>query len=181
MTVLDIVLHPQPILKKVAAEVCEFDEALLALSQNMHDTMKNAKGIGLAAPQVGISKKIMLVDITEMDADEDLADPDDPEEGAEFFVNPKIIEGTGSLIYEEGCLSIPGVTADVERYEEILVEYQDLKGNNKQSKARGLRGVVIQHETDHLNGILFIDHLSPLKKNMLINRYNKLLKELSDD
>jgi len=150
------------ILRQVATDVDEFDEKLMRLGEEMIDFMHDADGIGLAAPQVGISKRILVTDIS----------PIEEGEGPSVFVNPTIIESMGECTLEEGCLSIPEVREDVTRPEEILLKYQTTSGETKTEKFSGWMARVLQHEIDHLDGILFVDYLSPVKKKLISNRFS---------
>lgn len=164
---LPIVTYPDPVLTTVATEVTEFNEELETLCTNMLYTMYKAPGIGLAAPQIGLSKRIFVVDVgysreeTEEGSDEYVLGNFNPM----VFINPKIVLKEGEITYQEGCLSLPEVYEDVKRFEHIKVEYQDTKGNQKEMEAHELLSICIQHENDHLDGIVFIDRLSQLKKN----------------
>ena len=130
----------------------------------MEETMYKAPGIGLAAVQIGILKRVVVIDISK----------DDGKKNPLFFVNPKIIyKSENTSTYEEGCLSLPGQFAEIERPAECLVKYLDFYGKEKQLKADGLMATCIQHEVDHLDGILFIDYLSKLKKTMIIKKLKK--------
>ena len=147
------------VLRETADEVTEFDAGLSDLAKEMIELMHNSDGIGLAAPQVGISKRLLVVDLSPMEKE---AEP-------LTFVNPVIIESSGECTLEEGCLSIPSVTEEVSRPEKILLKYQDLDGEEQTAEYDGWYSRVIQHEIDHLNGVLFIDHLSPIKQKLILN------------
>ena len=147
MTRLDIAVAGAPVLRKTAEKVTRFDKKLGKLLDNMAETMYSADGVGIAAPQVSISKKIVVIDVGD---------------GRVELINPEVIEKRGSCTNVEGCLSVPDYEGEVERAEEVIVTYQDRKGNKEMLKADGLFAVAIQHETDHLNGILFIDKAKSL-------------------
>ena len=133
-----------------------------------YETMYAAPGIGLAAVQVGILRRIVVIDISK-----------DKEKNPIFLVNPEIIEkSTNTSVYEEGCLSLPGQFAEIERPAECTIRYIDYEGRQKQLKADGLLSTCVQHEIDHLNGVLFIDYLSKLKKDMIIKKLIKHKKEI---
>ncbi len=175
---LEIHTYPDPVLTKVAQEVEIFDKELEELCLNMLFTMYHAPGIGLAAPQIGISKRIFVIDVT-FDRDET------EEDSGEFtlsnfaphiFINPVIKEKEGEIIYQEGCLSLPGIFEDVKRFENIVVEYQSLNGDKQEMAANELFSICIQHENDHLDGIVFIDRLSILKKNFFKKKLTKAKK-----
>ena len=150
------------ILRQVASEVEDFDEKLIRLGEEMIDFMHDSDGIGLAAPQVGISKRVLVIDISPMEDDE----------VPRVFVNPAIIESMGECTLEEGCLSIPDVREDVTRPEEILLKYNTTAGETKTEKFSGWMSRVLQHEIDHLEGVMFTDYLSPIKKKLISGRFN---------
>ena len=167
MALLNIHSFPDPILRKKALPVTEFDQSLDETAQSMLETMYVSSGIGLAAIQVGILKQIIVIDLKSGDEDIGLREP-------HVFVNPKILKKFGSTVSEEGCLSVIDFRGDIERYENILVEYKDVKGNIHQIKAEEMMSICLQHEIDHLNGILFIDHLPVLKQKMVKKKLTKL-------
>ena len=167
MTLLNIHSFPDPILRKKALPVTEFDQSLDKTAQSMLETMYVSSGIGLAAIQVGILKQIIVIDLKSGDEDIGLREP-------HVFVNPKILKKFGSTVSEEGCLSVIDFRGDIERAEKILVEYKDVKGNIHQIKAEEMMSICLQHEIDHLNGILFIDHLPILKQKMVKKKLTKL-------
>ena len=153
MTVLDILLAPDPKLTTPCKPVKAIDNDLSKLLDDMLETMYAAPGIGLAAPQIGILKRFFVVDVAEGDSKE-----------PHFFINPEIIERSENRsVYEEGCLSLPKQFGDVERSEEVKVRYQDRQGKMRDLDADGMLARCIQHELDHLDGILFVDHLSCLE------------------
>ncbi|NIN71848.1 MAG: peptide deformylase [Gemmatimonadetes bacterium] len=164
---LDVRLLGDPILRQRADEVEEIDDELRELAEEMFETMYTEEGIGLAAPQVGVSKRLFVMDIRE-----DEAQP-------QAVVNPVIIEHSGSERGEEGCLSLPGLIGAVERPAHIVMEGLDLGGRPLRIEASDLLARCIQHEIDHLDGVLFIDHLSPIKRKMLLSKWKKRLKEES--
>jgi peptide deformylase len=175
---LEIYTYPDPVLTKIAENVKpeEFNEELKELCKNMLYTMYNAPGIGLAAPQIGISKRIFVIDI-------DYEREETSEGSGEYtlsnfnprvFINPTFKIKEGDITYQEGCLSLPGVFEDVKRFEHIVVEYQDTEGEVHEMEANELLSICIQHENDHLDGIVFIDRLSNLKKNFF---KKKLIKQ----
>jgi len=152
-------------LRLKAKEVEAFDDELKILVEDMAATMWDAPGIGLAAPQVAESVRVIVVDRT------------GPDEEKEYMalINPEIIEHQGTQVDEEGCLSVPELTAQVQRYKKITVAYRTEDGEAKQIVAEDRFAVVLQHEIDHLNGVLFIDHLSPLKRNLYKKKRKKML------
>jgi peptide deformylase len=164
MTVLQILTAPHPVLKQKAQPVAAVDDAMRQLMDDMLETMYAAPGIGLAAPQVGISKRVIVVDVAPKDA------PRQPLR----LVNPELVwVSDDDSRYEEGCLSVPEHYADVVRPAAIRVRYRDEQNQLQELAADGLLATCIQHEIDHLDGILFIDHLSALKRNVILR---KLLK-----
>jgi peptide deformylase len=170
MSLLDILKYPDPRLKEVSNTVTVFDDELSLLATDMLDTMLSAPGAGLAAPQVGELKRMIVID-----------NRDDPEEeyGSKVLVlvNPEITRMEGYQDEKEGCLSVMELTANVERAMLVEVKYQDLNGKKHTMEAIGHKAVILQHETDHLDGILFIDHLSPLKRELYIKSLGRKKKE----
>ena len=167
MAIRKIIQYPEPVLRLKARDVEVFDEDLRILVEDMAETMYDAPGVGLAAPQVAESVQVIVADITK------------PGEERQFLalVNPKITKHEDAQIDEEGCLSVPELTAKVKRYKKITVQYQDTDGNAQELVTEDRFAVVLQHEIDHLNGILFIDHLSPLKRNLYKKKRKKMLAE----
>ena len=165
-----IVIEPDPILRKESKPVEKVDDELRRLLDDMLETMYAAPGIGLAAVQVGILKRLIVIDISK---DKEKKDP-------LFLINPKIIsKSKQTSTYEEGCLSLPGHFAEIERPAECQINFIDYNGKKKEIKANGLLSTCIQHEVDHLNGVLFIDYLSKLKKDMIIKKLVKHKKEFN--
>lgn len=152
MALRTIIYLPDPRLRAVSKPVEHFDEALQVLIDDMFETMYEAKGVGLAAPQIGINLRLCVVDVT----------PDKTQQLV--LINPQIIAQEGEKTYNEGCLSIPGAYDEVVRADKVTIKAQDRHGNWYEIEADGLLGECFQHELDHLNGKLFIDLLSPLKK-----------------
>ena len=165
MALRKIIEYPEPLLRLKAKEVDIFDDELKILVEDMAETMWDAPGIGLAAPQVAQSVRVIVVDITEPDEEKHYM----------ALINPEIIEHEGTQMDEEGCLSVPELTAQVQRYKKITVNYRTKDGESKQLIAENRFAVVLQHEIDHLNGVLFIDHLSPLKRNLYKKKRKKML------
>ncbi len=176
---LSIHTYPDPVLTKVAEEVTEFNQELKDLCLDMLYTMYNAPGIGLAAPQIGISKRIFVIDVdyNREETSEGSGEYNLSNFNPKIFINPKIESKEGETTYQEGCLSLPGVYEDVKRFDHIVVSYQDTDGNNQSIDAKELLGICIQHENDHLDGIVFIDRLSPLKKNFFKKKLIKAKKQ----
>ena len=165
-----IVIEPDPILRKKSENLEIVDDELRALLDDMLDTMYAAPGIGLAAVQIGILKRLIVIDISK----------DKEKKNPLFLINTEIISiSKKTSIYEEGCLSLPGHYAEIERPAECQIKYVDYNGKEKELKADGLLSTCIQHEVDHLNGILFIDYLSKLKKDMIVKKLAKHKKELN--
>ena len=164
-----ILIEPDPFLRKKCEPVETVDDHLRKLMNEMLETMYDAPGIGLAAIQIGILKKIIVIDISK----------DKDEKKPLFLVNPEIVfTSKKTSVYEEGCLSLPGQFAEIERPAECHIKYIDFDGKANELKAQGLLSTCIQHEVDHLNGILFIDYLSKLKKTMIIKKLLKQKKSL---
>ena len=167
---MPILIHPDPRLKKLAAEIEDSSDALRALGADMLETMYDAPGIGLAGPQVGVLQRIIVMDCADR-AGEDTARP-------MVMLNPRVVSRSEELnVYEEGCLSIPGQYADVTRPEVVDVEWLDLDGNLQTETFDGIYATCVQHEIDHLDGKLFIDYLKPLKRQMITRKMVKLKKE----
>jgi len=167
VSVLDILTYPDKVLKQKTAPVENIDGALQTVFDNMATTMYQAPGVGLAAPQVGIGRSFIVYDISPKEDGQDL----------HVLVNPRIVSSEGEILSEnEGCLSVPDFRADVKRAERILVEGVDRDGNPLRFEAEGLLAIVVQHELDHLDGTLFIDHISALKRQMYKRRVKKEMK-----
>ena len=167
-----ILTAPDPRLKQVSAPVAQVDDDLRALMDDMLETMYDAPGIGLAAIQVGVPKRIIVMDLAR----------NEDGEGAEprFFVNPEILDPSEELAtYEEGCLSVPEFYEEVERPARCRVRYLDYDGQEQVLEADGLLATCIQHEMDHLDGVLFIDHLSKLKRDMILKKLKKQQKVMA--
>ena len=164
-----IVIEPNPILRKKSEILEKVDDELRGLLDDMLETMYSAPGIGLAAVQVGILKRVIVIDVSK----------DKEKKNPFFLINPEIIsKSKNTSTYEEGCLSLPGYFAEIERPAECQVKYIDYFGKEKEIKATGLLSTCIQHELDHLNGVLFIDYLSKLKRDMIVKKLIKQKKEL---
>ena len=169
MSKRNIVIEPDPVLRKKSQPIEEVNDDIRKLLDEMLETMYEAPGIGLAAVQVGILKRLLVIDISK---DKEKKDP-------LFLINPEItFKSNRTSTYEEGCLSLPGHFAEVERPAECHLNFVDYNGNKKDLKADGLLATCIQHEIDHLDGILFIDHISKLKRDMIIKKLKKSKKEL---
>ena len=167
MALRDILVVPDPTLKKVSARVDVVDDDLRALMDDMLETMYAAPGIGLAAIQVGVPKRVIVMDISR----------EEEERAPRFFVNPEILWASEETApYEEGCLSVPEIYDEVERPARVKLRYQDYQGQLIEEDAEGLFAVCIQHEMDHLDGVLFIDHLSLLKREQAVKKVKKQAK-----
>ncbi len=165
--VLDILTYPDPLLKQPTKPVENIGEELQQVIDNMAETMYTAPGVGLAATQVGFDQSVIVYDITHTQGEADL----------KVLINPKIIESEGSFLSEnEGCLSVPDLRSDVKRAQKILVEGFDREGKPERFEADGFRALVLQHEIDHLNGVLFLDRISSLKREMYKRRIRKMMK-----
>jgi peptide deformylase len=165
MARLSILEFPDPRLRTVARPVKEVDTRLRQLIDDMFETMYEAPGIGLAATQVDVHERLLVLDVSE-----DKSDP-------MVFINPEILESEGSQVYQEGCLSVPGIYADVKRSEKIKVRALDREGRSFELDADGLLAVCIQHEMDHLAGKVFVDYLSPLKRELVRKKLAKQRRE----
>ncbi len=172
MAILPIIETPDPRLKTISTPVDVVDDALRVLIDDMFETMYDAPGIGLAAIQVGVSKRVLVIDLQEKDEEtgETIKEP-------LVFINPEILEESKDLmVYNEGCLSVPEMYADVARPAVIRAKWLDRDGTEHVEEIDGLLATCLQHEMDHLEGILFIDHLSKLKRDMLLKKLVKLRK-----
>lgn len=161
MALLEIIEFPDPRLRTKAAPIEQVDDQLRALIDDMFETMYDAPGIGLAATQVNVHRRFMVIDVSEGKSE------------PRVFINPEILEQEGRQVCQEGCLSVPGIYADVTRAERIRVRAQDRDGAAYELEADGLLAVCIQHEMDHLDGKLFVDYLSPLKRQMVKKKLEK--------
>jgi len=158
-----ILTYPDPELKKKSAAVTIITEATRDLVRDMAETMYDAPGVGLAAPQIGIHQRIIVIDVSGRDEQPDLI----------VAINPAIIHAEGETYEEEGCLSVPQYAANVRRHARVVVKGLDLEGNEQTWRAEGLLAIAFQHEIDHLDGILFVDHLSPLKRDLFQRKRRK--------
>ena len=170
--ILPVYVYGQPVLRKVAEDITPDYPELKQLIQNMFETMDRADGVGLAAPQIGLSIRVVVIDLTAL--------ADDYPEFKEFrkaFINPHILDADGEVVsMEEGCLSIPGVHESVKRFDRIHVKYMDENFVEHDEVVEGYLARVMQHEFDHLEGKMFIDHISPLRKQMIKSKLNAMLK-----
>jgi peptide deformylase len=168
--VREILIWPDPILKKKASPVRVVDDSIRTLVDDMFETMYAADGVGLAAPQIGVLKNVIVLDTS----------PRQPESKPVAMINPEILEKEGISRYTEGCLSIPGEAEEVERAAKVKVRFLDVSGETQTLVAEGLLAVAIQHETDHLNGTMFVDYLSTLKREMIKKRMKRLKSERTE-
>ncbi len=167
MAIRTIITFPHPVLRQQAEKITTFDEELKTLVNDMADTMYQAPGVGLAANQIGLARSLVIVDPT----------PDDGNRNFTAYINPEISQGEGELVQEEGCLSVIECYAKVKRFQKIHVKAQDVDGNPLEFDAEDRLARIIQHEVDHLHGVLFIDHLSSLKRTLYKKKLKKILKE----
>ena len=169
MALKQILTEPNKILREKSLPVDKVDEDVQKLIDDLLETMYAAPGIGLAAIQIGIPKRVIVLDIAQKDG----------QKNPICFINPEIIEKSiNNSTYEEGCLSVPGQFAEIDRPDKCYVKYLDYHGQPKEIKAEGMLAICIQHEIDHLDGILFIDYLSRLKKSMIIKKLSKQKKAI---
>ena len=169
MALRNILLHPDPRLKKKCEPVSEMDDATRTLMQDMLETMYAAPGVGLAAPQIGVMKRILVMDVVK---------EDEGEPQPYLMANPEVTWASEEVsTYEEGCLSIPDEFAEVERPARVKVSYLDSNGQTQEIECDGLLATCVQHEIDHLDGKLFIDYLGPVKRSMITGRMKKRKKE----
>lgn len=159
-----ILTYPDPELKKKSAPVTIINEAVQALAHDMAETMYAAPGVGLAAPQIGVHQRLIVIDVAGQDEAPELI----------TAINPVIIHAEGEVFEEEGCLSVPKYAANVRRHARVIVKGLDIEGNECTWKAEGLLAIAFQHEIDHLEGILFVDHLSPLKRDLFRRRARRM-------
>jgi peptide deformylase len=169
MTLRKILIEPNEILRKKSLKVESVDTNVQKLMDDMLETMYAAPGIGLAAIQIGVPKRVIVLDIAQKDG------PKNPM----YFINPEIIQKSlNNLTYEEGCLSLPGQFAEIARPDKCSLKYLDYHGQSKELEVEGMLATCIQHEIDHLEGILFIDYLSKLKKSMIVKKLSKQKEQL---
>jgi peptide deformylase len=165
--VREILIWPDPVLKKKASAVGRVTDATRTLIKDLFETMYAADGVGLAAPQVGVLQRVIVLDTT----------PRQPESKPIAMVNPEIVSTEGTLLYNEGCLSLPGEAEEVERAAEVTVRFLSADGERCEMKAEGLLAIAIQHETEHLDGVMFVDHVSMLKRELIRKRMKRLKAE----
>ncbi|PHS39488.1 MAG: peptide deformylase [Robiginitomaculum sp.] len=189
MTIRPILTVPNPVLKRVSKPVSKVTDETRALMDDMLETMYDAPGIGLAAIQIGVPLNVIVMDIAKdrgEGKDEDDSESEDgtkspPQPNPQFFINPEILESADELKpYEEGCLSVPEVYDEIERPSRVKIRYLDYHGKEVVEWAEGLYAICIQHEMDHLKGVLFIDYLSRLKRNRAVKKVQKFEKAKAD-
>lgn len=174
MEKLEIITIPEAVLRETCEPVEVVDDSVRAFMDSMLETMYAAPGIGLAAPQVGIARRMVTIDVSKRNSEES-EEESNPE--PLFLINPQIVwQSEEPSVYEEGCLSIPDYYAEVERPAEVVVQYLNRDGKEIELKADGLLATCVQHEVDHLDGILFIDYLSRLKRDRVIKKFVKMKK-----
>lgn len=171
MAILDIVLHPHPSLYKPAKPVTEFDDALHSFLDDMAETMYASNGVGLAANQVNVLKRVIVIDPSETDEEPQLYE----------LINPKIVAKSGEITWEEGCLSFPGVYEKVKRSHSCTVKFQDRHGNPQEISGEELLSVVLQHEIDHIDGICFTNRMGMTKRKMLLKEFARLQRERAQE
>ncbi|GLR60700.1 peptide deformylase [Rhizobium indigoferae] len=167
MTIKPLIILPDPVLRQLSKPIERVDSDLQRLADDMLETMYDAPGIGLAAIQIGVPRRMLVIDISR----------EGEEKQPQVFINPEIVKSSDERsVYEEGCLSIPDYYAEVERPAVVSVKYLDLNGKEQTVEADGLLATCLQHEIDHLNGVLFIDYISRLKREMVIKKFTKAAK-----
>jgi peptide deformylase len=169
MAIREILVYPDPRLREPGNPVERVDDEIRQLIDDMAETMYAAPGVGLAAPQIGVAKRVFVIDV---------ASEDEPSE-LRAFVNPEIIATDGSQTYREGCLSFPGVSEDIKRADRVRVRALDANGDPFELEADGLLAIAIQHENDHLDGVLMIDKVTPLKRRMMSRKVARAKDEAS--
>ena len=170
--VKDIVIYPDKRLKQVSLEVTEFNEELHQLLEDMYDTMLSKKGVGLASIQIGVPKRVLIINLPEDDSDT----PEIKKEDTLEIINPVFIEKNGSCKNQEGCLSVPGFYEDIERAKHVIIEYQDRYGEPKTINTDDFLAIALQHEHDHLEGKVFVEKLSILKRKKFEKEWKKKYK-----
>ena len=171
MTIRPLIMLPAPILKRPSKKIERVDAGSRKLAADMLETMYDAPGIGLAAVQIGEAVRMLVIDLAK----------GEEEKAPQFFINPQVVWSSEERsVYEEGCLSIPDYYADVERPASVRVTHLDLDGKEHEVLAEGLLATCLQHEIDHLNGVLFIDHISKLKKAMVVKKFTKIARQRSE-
>jgi len=174
MALLEIVKYPEPSLSEPSISIEKIDNEIKTLIENMGETMFDAPGVGLAAPQVGINKRLIVYNPNVGDSE---SDEDKKKREFKPLINPEIISASGSVVSEkEACLSVPDFSSDVKRYKKVTVKALDIDGKKIEFDAEGIQAVIMQHEIDHLDGVLFIDRISALKRALYKKKIKKRLK-----
>ena len=168
MALLEIVKYPAEGLKKPSSPVEKIDDSIRKLVSDMIETMYDAPGVGLAAPQVGVNKRVIVADAS---------DDDGEKSGPLIIINPEIVSKEGDTVFEEGCLSVPDFTAEVDRAERVRVRGEDGEGNPVDIETGGLLAIVLQHEIDHLDGILFVDRIGSVKRDIFKRKFKKASRQ----
>jgi len=182
MSIRPLVIIPDSRLRLISDPVLRVDARVRAIVEDMFETMYDAPGIGLAAIQVGIPERIVTIDVAKREGDEDGEEGGEEKKNPLALINPEIVGASEELsVYSEGCLSIPEYYADVERPARVKVRYMDLNGETQEIDAEGLLATCVQHEIDHLNGVLFIDHISKLKRDRVMTKFTKLARQKERD
>ena len=163
MAVLDVVTYPQATLRKISEPIAEISQDIRDLIRDMRETMYSSRGIGLAAPQVGVNQKVIVVDVTVYQ----------PEQEPFALINPEIVSGDGEVESAEGCLSVPDVLETVKRKEKVTVRGLSEKGEQVEIEATGMLAICLQHEIDHLNGMTIVERLSPIKRELVRKKLKK--------
>jgi peptide deformylase len=167
MAVLEILHYPNPVLKEKTKPVQKIDTEIRRLVENLAETMYSAPGVGLAANQVGYPLRLAVIDVTPADQPKNLI----------VLINPEIVAAEGECLWDEGCLSVPDCNEEVKRNKRVVVRYQNLEGETAEIAGEDLLAIALQHEIDHLDGLLFIDRLSPLKRRLIRKKLQKKEKE----
>ena len=168
LAILEILTYPDPKLKEKSQPVEKVDDEIRTLADDMLETMYAAPGIGLAAPQVGVLKRVIVLDVEYRK---------EGEGNPLVFINPEIVDSSGETVFEEGCLSVPEFNAEVKRFSNITMKALNLDGEEITVEADGLLAIALQHEIDHLDGILFVDRLGMIKRDIFKRKYKKMLRE----
>jgi peptide deformylase len=171
MAVLEILHYPNPVLKEKSQTIQKIDASIRKLVQDLAETMYAAPGVGLAANQVGCPLRLAVIDVTPVDQPKKLL----------VLINPEIVEAEGECTWDEGCLSVPDCNEEVKRHKKVVVRFQTLQGETAEILGEDLLGIALQHEIDHLDGVLFIDRLSPLKRRLIKKKLQKKEKEGKKD
>jgi peptide deformylase len=169
MAIREVLKFPDPRLREISKPILEINDEIRELARDLCDVMYDEPGIGLAAPQVGVPLRLIVVDTTWTE--------EDAERRPLILINPELSEHEGAIIWKEGCLSVPDFESEVERSEKVRLIAQDLEGEEVTIDAKDLQAVCFQHEADHLDGVLFIDRISRLKRNLYVKRRKKQLKQ----